>query len=72
MDKFSSRRKSSDGRQEHIFIAGYEPLQRSHLGDRQEIAGYGAGYEPLQRSNQGYHQEIVGYGAGYGPLQRSH
>ena len=41
-----------------VFIAGYGPLQHSHQGDRQEIAGYGAGYGLLQRSHQGDHQEI--------------
>ena len=60
MDKFSSRRQSSDGRQEHIFIAGYGPLQSSHQGDHQEIAGYGAGYGPLQHSHRGDHHEIAG------------
>ena len=41
-------------------IADYGPLQHSHRGDLQEIAGYGAGYGPLQRSHQGDHHEIVG------------
>ena len=52
--------QSSDGCQEHIFIAGYGPLQRSHQGDHQEIAGYGAGYGPLQRSHRKDHHEIAG------------
>ena len=30
-----------------FFLAGYGPLQRSHQGDKQEIAGYGAGYGPF-------------------------
>ena len=72
MDKFSSRRQSSDGRQEHNFfhqeITDYGPLQRSHQEDHQEIAGYGAGSGPLQHSHQGDHHEIVGYGL----LQSSH
>ena len=76
MDKFSSRRQSSDGRKKHFFlhqaIAGYGPLHGSHQGDHQEIVGYGACYGPLQRSHQGDHHEIAGHGAGYGPLQRSH
>ena len=51
-----------------FFIAGYGPLQNSHQGGHQEVAGYGKGYGPLQRSHQGDHHEI----AGYGPLQSSH
>ena len=68
MDNFSSRRQCLDGRKEEIFIAGYGPLQSSHQGDHQKIAGYCAGYGPLQRSHQGVHHEIDGYG----PLQSSH
>ena len=56
----------------HPEIEGYGPLQSSHQGDHQEIAGYGAGYGPLQYSHQGDHHEIAGYCAGYGPFQRSH
>ena len=52
MDEFSSRRQSSDGRQEHIFSSGYGPLWSSHQGDHQEVAGYGASYGPLQRFHQ--------------------
>ena len=33
-----------------FFIASYGPLQSSHQGDHQEIAGYGAGYGPLQET----------------------
>ena len=43
-----------------FFIAGYEPLQRSHQGDHLEISGYGAGYWPLKRYHRGDHQEITG------------
>ena len=39
-------------------ISGYGPLQSSHQGDYQEIAGYGAGYGPLQRSHQEDHHAI--------------
>ena len=52
MDGFSSRRQSSDVRQEKFFSSGYGPLQSSHQGDHQEVAGYGAGYGPLQRFHQ--------------------
>ena len=48
-----------------FFITGYVPLQSSHQGDHQEIAGYGAGYGPLWRSHEGDHHEIAG-------LQSSH
>ena len=45
-----------------FFFASYGPLQISHHGDHEEIAGCGAGYGPLQRSHQGHHHEIAGYG----------
>ena len=48
-----------------FLIAGHGPLQSSHKGDHQEIAGYGAGHGPFQCSHQGDHHEI----AGYGPVQ---
>ena len=35
-----------------FFMAGYGPLQSSHQGDHQAIAGYGAGYGPLWCSHQ--------------------
>ena len=50
-----------------FFSSRYGPLQSSHQGDNQEIAGYGAGYGSLQRSHQGDHHE----NACYGPLQSS-
>ena len=58
MDEFSSKRQSSDGRQEHTFHCRFGPLQRSHQGDHREIAGYGAGYGTLQLSHRGDNQEI--------------
>ena len=45
----------------HQQIAGYRPIQSSHQGDQQEIAGYGTGFGPLQRSHQGDYHEIVRY-----------
>ena len=60
MDKFSSRKQSSYGRQEHIsYCRLWTSSEISSRGDYQEIAGYGAGYGPLQQSHQGDHHEAL-------------
>ena len=64
MDKFSLRRQSSDGSQEHIFHCRLWTSSAFSSRRPSGDTGYGAGYGPLQRSHWGDHQEISGYGAG--------